>query len=1089
MSESAEKSEKTAEKDRQRVEAYRKELAHDPSSLVFIPLAESLNRLASWDEAADVAKKGLAAHPDSVSGLLALAVAEAGRDNVKDALELIKNALFLDQENPRALALMGSLLLQKGLAKRAVQFLNQAAKLDPDSREIADLQKRAKRLAKLDAPVQLPVVRGENVPAVESPWNEGEEEGQEPTEFAPQGGSEHTVFDPDGARKVRNPVSNPAKGRSPFSQLGADPDEDEVTAHVGPGQKPSFPPSSKRTLNREPQEEGTPFDVRNLLGFPGKKPKVGGSAADYSRILRGEPEIPEIPTVDGIPAKDVAKGKKSVAPPPPSESEPPPPAEEAPPPRAKTPPIADAEGPPPSEEKPAKKKGKAAAAAEPPPASADRPATMMVDDAIWALTGGEKPGASTNLKVDRSGDGPSRAPAPSRDRGDEPEGRKGVVVVQSSRWLGTLTYWAVVLVLAGAAGFVGFAMAASSSGRTVNESTEELRGIVADVERGDLAALQSAEEAIEASLNATPTLAPVLHAMQAEVQGKLWAEFGGAEQAKKDTLAAIALAVPSVETLSARVALSTGTPVLAAIDRELSPMIESYPDSPKAWVLRGRIARLSGRSPDALRALARAREIDPARRETLMELARWHVARGSAASAFMLYDEIIERQSSDVGALLDRFVLHQVTGADPDAGQTGSMLAGLVREESKDVAKDEAGRVSLAFATLSLGSGDVTTAIGHLARAESAFQDSAKFRAAVGGLFLAIGEWERSKAMFERAAALEPASAEYKLRASLAAFGKSAGLTRPATFSAASVRGAVTLPFATVRFVPGRFELIEVEPRGDVLPYQEFRASPGDVTSAQTLARSRIALRAGRADDALELLEAVPKSPAVLVEIGRAQTAKGDTKAAVASFRSAISGKSSDPVLVAKARMGLGEALASRGDVGAAIAALEDLAEGDVVMPRAMFLLADLRARKNDSKGALAALEKARAVDPDDARVEMALGAVKHRLDKPDEALAHYQRAIELSRALANENKGLSTVDMYYLGRVLADKNEKRAIALWNQALEAEGAPPEIRYYLGKHLLKKPRTKKAGIGELRKFRSEVTSGPLFEDAGRWVKGR
>jgi predicted Zn-dependent protease len=73
MSESAEKN---AEKDRQRVDVYRKELAQDPSSLAFIPLAETLNRLAEWDEAARVARRGLEAHPDSVTGLLTLAVAE-----------------------------------------------------------------------------------------------------------------------------------------------------------------------------------------------------------------------------------------------------------------------------------------------------------------------------------------------------------------------------------------------------------------------------------------------------------------------------------------------------------------------------------------------------------------------------------------------------------------------------------------------------------------------------------------------------------------------------------------------------------------------------------------------------------------------------------------------------------------------------------------------------------------------------------------------------------------------------------------------------------------------------------------------------
>src|SRR5262245_50141783 len=125
----------TQEKDRERIDAYRKELEQDPRSLVFVALSEALNRMGEWDEAARVAKRGLDAHPDSVAGRLCLAVAEAGRDNIKDALEQIKSALIVDQENPRALALMGSLLLQKGLARRAVQFLTQAVRLSPESRE------------------------------------------------------------------------------------------------------------------------------------------------------------------------------------------------------------------------------------------------------------------------------------------------------------------------------------------------------------------------------------------------------------------------------------------------------------------------------------------------------------------------------------------------------------------------------------------------------------------------------------------------------------------------------------------------------------------------------------------------------------------------------------------------------------------------------------------------------------------------------------------------------------------------------------------------------------------------------------------
>ncbi len=1169
MSESAEKN---ADKDRQRVDAYKRELAQDPSSLAFIPLAETLNRLAEWDEAARVARRGLEAHPGSVTGLLTLAVAEAGRDNIKDALELIKNALVIDQENPRALALMGSLLLQKGLAKRAVQFLNQAVKLDPESREYVDLLKRAKRLAKLDNPVPLPVVRGENVPAVESPWNEGDE-GAEPTEFAPDGGSEHTVFAPDGGRKLAPPKKAPA--RSPFSVF--DEDDEEVTRHHP---KDAGPPRRvTRAMPASPHEEGTAFDVRKLVApskvsaapeLPGgKKPKVGGSAADYSRILRqvdgGDASPIEAPTVDGLPAS--ALKAKSLPPPPPEATSArvsmptEPPAEEAPPPAASAeaaapspeeaptkrprkekaapppadetapapavpmpaapapevaalPPAADATAAPaadaPAEDRP-KKKGKAAAAAAVPVAvpGADRPATMMVDDAIWAIYGGEKPaaaGASVNVKED--GGAPAAAEAPAKpakaakaaaaEEGGAPA-RPGVMVVQTSQWAGKLTYWALVIVLAGAAGTVGFAMASASSGRTVTESTEELRGIVFDLERGGLAALLSAQEATEAGLTATPQLAPVLLATQAEIEARLYADFGGSPDAKKvarTALDALGSSAPTVESLVARTALSTSAAELAALDRALDPILEEYPQSAKAWVLRARIAQRSQRSLDAIRALAQARAINPAHRESALELARWHVANGGPSSALALYRELVERQPTDVEALLERYVLHQITGADPDAAQAASSLAGLVREESPDVAKDEAGRVSLAFAVSALATGDLDASLGFLGAAESAFQESAVFKAAVGSVLLALGEFDRAKVQLDRAAKLDPAVSEHAVRAAMAEFGKSAGLVRGAAKPKGS-GGRVSAPFGDVRLVVGRFELVEVEPKAGVFPLAAYRSAGGarEIAGAQAVALARVARGRGKPAEAVEVLEAARKNaatPELLGELGRAYAARGEKKAAIAVLREAIDEGGASPA-AATARLALAELLVDKDDRAGAIDALSPLVGGAVVVPRAALMLGELRALRGDAKGALAAVEAAKTVDPDDPRVERALGSIQHQLDQSEVALGHFARALELQRSLgdppAKTGEARRPLELYYLGRALSEKSEKKGTALLQAAVESGEAPSEARYYLGKLLIKKPKTKKQGVRELQKFRAEVPGGALSEDAARLAKGR
>ena len=86
--------------DRSRLSAFEQELAQDPRSLAFIALAEEHNRLGNFDDVASVAQKGLVYHPDSVAGRLALALAESGRNNVRQSLEQIKRALLIDPENP-----------------------------------------------------------------------------------------------------------------------------------------------------------------------------------------------------------------------------------------------------------------------------------------------------------------------------------------------------------------------------------------------------------------------------------------------------------------------------------------------------------------------------------------------------------------------------------------------------------------------------------------------------------------------------------------------------------------------------------------------------------------------------------------------------------------------------------------------------------------------------------------------------------------------------------------------------------------------------------------------------------------------------
>ena len=106
------------------------------------------------------------------------------------------------------------------------------------------------------------------------------------------------------------------------------------------------------------------------------------------------------------------------------------------------------------------------------------------------------------------------------------------------------------------------------------------------------------------------------------------------------------------------------------------------------------------------RVSTRAYDLNPRRRDTLLALARWHTKEGAYAAALRHYEELIEAYPNDIEASLERFVLGQVTGKDPNANEAAGHLAGLIREELKEVAKDEVGRAALVFAVSDFRRGD-----------------------------------------------------------------------------------------------------------------------------------------------------------------------------------------------------------------------------------------------------------------------------------------------------------------------------------------------------------------------------------------------
>jgi tetratricopeptide (TPR) repeat protein len=1107
-----------ANKDRERLDAFEKELEADPRSLVFIALAEELVGQEKFEEAATVAQKGLVYHPDSVAGRLALAQAEAGRNNIRQALEQAKRALLIDRDNPRALALMGRILLQKGLAKRAMQFLGHAVKLAPTEIEYRELLGRAKKAAQSESP--LPAFRAD--PQAMSPWSPealGEDSHSEDEVRSPD--AEHTVFDPDALKVLkarddakRNSGLNLDRALAELDESGAT--DSEPTRFDGRARKSAVAPASELPPPRRVDRMEETHDNRGPLAK--KKPMVGGSAAEFSQMMRqvrdgarnGEAAQPPAQIVDegddedATVAADSAPGAEAKKPEPKPKKEPP-------------------------AKEPAPKEAPMDSSRSRPVDKSVQPAsTRMVDEALWALLGGKVDPSSAPKpaqdSADKKGPDKEKASAESKDRehkkGAAPKPEAQGMVVRTSERFGTVFRAAVMLVLIVGAAWAGYGFAVSSGGGAAIPS-EEMKGIASDLERGGLARLLAAEEKALALLPTLPQMSDLLTSALAEIYARRWASFGRdpdmLAKAKEKIEALRGTTDPSVELLAAMVTLSTSTLDRSAIDRHLERAAKTFPESPKIWVLRSRLASLDARTEEAEDDLYTARAINPQHRTTLLDLARWHARQGAYPPAFIYFDQLQSLYPEDVEAAIERYMLGQITGRDPGEVQATSVLAGLVRQELADVAKDEAGRVALAFAVPKLARGELEAGVEELGKADGAFEHSAEFKSAIAGVYLSIGQWRRAKQHYERALQIDPESAAHRLGIARASYGERSGLRvtaeqlkRTATggakvgtveAKAAEKRmwssGVAVLPFATVRLVMGRFSLVVVEPNREVFPETAYAAAKKSASGIElrdaleavdlvALAGERI--KAGAVEEAMSLLDDAQKlkdDASLRVAYARAYQAKKDLPSAIRYYRRAIDADSDNVA----ARIGLATAFEEKRDLTAAIAALEPLEKGEVVVPQAMMVLARLRAQHGDAEGTAGSLDvELRSHDPGGA---ITLGEGEHRAKKKDDALETFRRALKEQPKLvekALEKTGtLSAIALLYIGRIEADRDETRGIQILKRCVKREDAPDEAHFYLGKALIKRPKGKNRGKKELEQYRGLVTSGELFEEAGRLLR--
>jgi tetratricopeptide (TPR) repeat protein len=552
--------------------------------------------------------------------------------------------------------------------------------------------------------------------------------------------------------------------------------------------------------------------------------------------------------------------------------------------------------------------------------------------------------------------------------------------------------------------------------------------------------------------------------------------------------------------------LSTGSASLDTIDAELERSASEYKESPKIWLLRAKVAELDGRVNDVPIHLYRAHAINPQHRNTMLELARWHARQGAYGTAFSLFDQLQDRYSVDVEVAIERYVLGQITGKDPNEAQAINTLAGLVREEIPEVAKDEAGRTALGFAVAKLGKGDVVEGLEELSKADAAFSDSAVFKTALAGVYLAMGDFAKAREQYSRALELEPNNPQHRVGLARATLLERSGRKVTADEEKKRLKdkpmknGVADLPFATVRFELGRFELVEVEPDASFFPEGEYWSLSKDLqgkelTNALEAASirmlARLKTREGKHDEAINLLKEALKladDPSSEYALGLVHLSKKDFDEAERLLKNAID-KDDDAVA---ARLALARAYLGKSDEAKALQVLDQI-DGSVLAPDALLMKARLKVQRGDYEGALVHLEPLGGLLPANTTVQILHGEALQKLGRNADADQAFERALSINGKMLSGDPPvgadrLSGPVLVGLGRVEVKRNPKRALSLLRAAEKKDDAPDEVHLHLGEAYLA-TKKKKDAERELKKFLKVAEEGELKTRAQELLKKR
>lgn len=145
------------------------QLAKDPHSKVFLPLAEEYSKAGMWQEAAGVLEDGLKYYPGFITAMVVLGRAYDQLGQPTKAKAILEEAVKLSPENLRAHRTLIKIYVAQGMTEGALKSCDVILGMNPRDEEALSVQAKLGRPAKQEAKPVTKVVPAKGTAPVREP--------------------------------------------------------------------------------------------------------------------------------------------------------------------------------------------------------------------------------------------------------------------------------------------------------------------------------------------------------------------------------------------------------------------------------------------------------------------------------------------------------------------------------------------------------------------------------------------------------------------------------------------------------------------------------------------------------------------------------------------------------------------------------------------------------------------------------------------------------------------------------------------------------------------------------------------------------